>query len=63
VVFIPKYRKKAIFDNPRNILDERFFEFVVWKESEILEGHVMKDHVRMLICIPLKYSVAGCGVH
>ncbi len=58
MVFIPKYRKKAIFNNLRNVLGERFREFAVQKESEIIEGHVMKDHVYMLICIPPKYSVS-----
>ena len=58
MVFIPKYRKKAIFNNLRNILGERFREFAAQKESEILEGHVMQDHVHMLICIPPKYSVS-----
>ena len=58
VVFIPKYRKKAIFNNLRNVLGERFREFATQKESEIVEGHVMKDHVHMLICIPPKYSVS-----
>ena len=58
VVFIPKYRKKAIFNNLRNVLGERFREFAARKESTILEGHVMNDHVHMLICIPPKYSVS-----
>jgi putative transposase len=57
-MFIPKYRKKAIFNNLRHVLGEQFREFAAQKESTILEGHVMNDHVHMLTCIPPKYSVS-----
>lgn len=58
VVFIPKYRKKVILHNLRNVLGERFHEFAAQKDCRILEGHIMPDHVHMLICIPPKYSVS-----
>ena len=58
VVFIPKYRKKTIMHDLRQVLGERFREFASQKESRILEGHVMMDHVHMLIAIPPKYSVS-----
>ena len=58
MVFIPKYRKKAIFNNLRNILGERFREFASREESRILEGHVIMDHVQMPVAIPPKYSIS-----
>ncbi len=45
VVFIPKYRRKAIFSQLRPELGEVFRELARRKESKILEGHVMVDHV------------------
>ena len=58
VVFIPKYRRKTMFHRLRNVLGRQFHEFAHQKESEILEGHIMSDHVHMLISIPPKYSVS-----
>ena len=58
VVFIPKYRKKAIYGELRKRLGDVFRTLAHQKESEIEEGHLMKDHVHMMISIPPKYSVA-----
>jgi putative transposase len=58
VVFIPKYRKKAIYGELRKRLGDVFRTLARQKESEIEEGHLMKDHVHMMISIPPKYSVA-----
>ncbi len=58
VVFIPKYRKKIIFETLRSALGDVFRTLASQKESEIEEGHLMPDHVHMLISIPPKYSVA-----
>jgi putative transposase len=58
VGFIPKYKKKAIFSNPGNVQDERFREFATQKEDEIPVAHAVRGHVRMLACIPPKYSVS-----
>lgn len=59
VVFIPKYRRKAIYGNIREALKEIFHELARQKECRIVEGHLMKDHVHMCIQIPPKYSVAS----
>ncbi len=59
VVFIPKYRKKAIFGQIRAELGEAFRRLAEQKESRIEEGHVMPDHVHMMISIPPKYAVAS----
>ena len=58
VVFIPKYRKKAIFGVIKKRLGDVFQELARRRESKIEEGHLMPDHVHMLISIPPKYSVA-----
>jgi putative transposase len=58
VVFIPKYRKKALYGQLRQHLGEVLRTLAVQKESRIEEGHLMADHVHMLIAIPPKYSVS-----
>ncbi len=58
IVFIPKYRKKAIFGQIRKELGEVFRRLARQKESEIEEGHLMPDHVHMMISIPPKYAVS-----
>ncbi len=58
VVFIPKYRKKRIFGTLRTELGDVFRTLAEQKESRIEEGHLMPDHVHMLISIPPKYAVA-----
>jgi putative transposase len=58
VVWIPKYRRKTLYEQLRKHLGQIFKELAMQRESKILEGHLMADHVHMLICIPPKYSVA-----
>ena len=58
VVWIPKYRKKAIFKELRKHLAEVIRALAEQKESRVLEGHLMSDHVHMLMSIPPKYSVS-----
>ena len=58
IVFIPKYRKKAIFGQIRKELGEVFHRLARQRECLIEEGHLMPDHVHMMISIPPKYAVA-----
>jgi putative transposase len=58
VVFIPKYRKKTLYGQLRQHLGEVLRTLATQKESRIEEGHLMPDHVHMLIAIPPKYSVS-----
>jgi putative transposase len=58
VVWIPKYRRKTLYEQLRKHLGQIFRELAMQRESKIVEGHLMVDHVHMLICIPPKYSVA-----
>src|SRR5690554_1823356 len=58
VVFIPKNRRKALYGELRRELGSVFRELARQRESEIEEGHLMPDHVHMMISIPPKYSVS-----
>jgi len=58
VVFIPKCRRKTLYLELRGHLGEVFRKLAAQKESKILEGHLMLDHVHMLILIPPKYAVS-----
>jgi putative transposase len=58
VVFIPKGRRKKLYQQLRQHLGEVFRQLAQQKESKILEGHLVVDHVHMLISIPPKYQVA-----
>ena len=57
-VWIPKCRKKLLYGQLRKSVGEILRGLVQQKESMILEGHLMADHVHVLIRIPPKYSVA-----
>jgi len=58
IVFIPKYRRKVLFGQVRKELGEVFHRLARQKESVIEEGHIMEDHVHMMISIPPKYAVS-----
>lgn len=58
IVFIPKGRKKALYGKVRKYLGPVFHTLASQRESKIMEGHMVQDHVHMLIKIPPKYSVA-----
>jgi len=58
VVFIPKCRRKTLYGELRQHLGRAFRTLTEQKESRIEEGHLMRDHVHMLISIPPKYAVA-----
>ena len=59
LVFIPKYRRKAIFGKIRKGLGEIFHDLARQKECRIVEGHLLSDHVHMCIQISPKHSVAS----
>ena len=58
IIWIPKYRKKQIYEGLRKYLVEVLRDLARQKECEILEGHLLPDHIHMLVSIPPKYSVA-----
>ena len=58
VVWIPKYRKKKLYGKLREHLGALIKDLAKQKESMVLEGHLMADHVHMLISILPKYAVS-----
>jgi putative transposase len=58
VVFIPKCRRRTLYAQLRRDLGEVFGKLAEQKESRILQGHPMSDHVHMLIAIPPKFAVS-----
>ena len=59
VVFIPKCRRKVLYGKLRQHLGEVFHQLAKQKESRIEEGHLLADHVHMMIAIPPKYAVSN----
>ena len=59
VVFVPKRRRKVIFGQARRQLGAIFHALARQKECQIIEGHLMPDHVHMCIAIPPKHPVAS----
>ena len=58
IVFIPKCRRKVLYGQLRVHLGEVFRKLAAQKDSRIEEGHLMPDHVHMLVSIPPKYPVS-----
>ena len=59
VVFIPKCRRKVLYGKLRTHLGEVLHQLAKQKESRIEEGHLLADHVHMMISIPPKYAVSN----
>ena len=59
IVFSPKYRRKVIYTQIRRDIGEIMQELCRYKGVEIIEGHMMPDHIHMLLSIPPKYSVSS----
>ena len=58
IVFTPKYRRKIIYNQLRTDIRDIIKDLCKWKGVEIIEGHLMADHVHLLLSIPPKYSVS-----
>ena len=58
VVFIPKCRRRTLYQELRRHLGEVFRRLALQKESKVEEGHLMPDHVQMLLSIPPKHAVS-----
>ncbi|WP_444924750.1 IS200/IS605 family transposase [Microbulbifer sp. DLAB2-AF] len=59
VVFVPKYRKKALFGTLRREIGAIFRGLCRQKGIELVEGYAMRDHIHMLLMIPPKFSVSN----
>ena len=63
IVLTPKYRRKVIYNQYRSSLGEIFRRLCSYKCVEIIEGHLMPDHVHMLVSIPPRISVSSFMVY
>ena len=61
IVFIPKYRKKALYGAFGQQLGEVLEQLAMQRESRIEEGHLMRDQVHMRVSIPPQYCVSTVG--
>lgn len=59
IIFTPKYRRKIIYNKYRESIRDIIKSLCSYKGIEILEGHLMPDHVHLLLSIPPKYSVSS----
>ena len=59
IVFTPKYRRKIIYNQYRRDLQEIIKHLCVYRGVKIIEGHMMPDHVHLLLMIPLKINVSS----
>lgn len=59
IVFIPKYRRKIIYNQLRKDISGYISTLCKYKGVEIIEGHMMKDHVHLIVSIPPKIAVSN----
>ena len=59
VVFIPKCRRNVLYQGIRQELGTGFRRLAEQWECRVEEGHLMPDHVHMLMSVPPKYSVSN----
>ena len=59
IIFIPKYRRKLIYHKVRKDLAEIISRLCQYKGVKVVEGHLMADHVHLLVMIPPKMSVSS----
>ena len=58
IVFTPKYRRKAIYGQYKKSIGQILRQLCGYKGVEIIERHLIPDHIHMLVSIPPKYSVS-----
>ena len=59
IVFIPKYRRKVIYNQLRKDISGYISTLCKYKGVQIIEGHMMSDHVHLVLSIPPKMSVSN----
>lgn len=59
IIIVPKYRRKVIYNEIKKDIGKILGDLCKWKGIEIIEGHLMPDHVHMLISVPPKYSISS----
>ena len=58
IIFTPKYHRKIIYNQLRVNIRQIIKDLCKWKGIAIIEGHMMPDHVHLLLSIPPKYSIS-----
>jgi len=58
-VFAPKYRRHVIYGKIKADIGIMLRKLCSYKEVEIIEAELCKDHIHMLVSIPPKYSVSS----
>jgi putative transposase len=58
VVIVPKYRKKKLFGKFRVRVGEIIKDLCRQRGVELIEGHLMPDHIHMCLSVPPKFSIA-----
>ena len=59
IIFIPKYRRKVIYNKLRTDIMEYIQDLCRWKGVEIVEGHLIPNHVHLLLSIPPKMNISS----
>ncbi len=59
IIIVPKYRRKAIFGKIKESIREIIKQLCAYKDVKIIEGHIMNDHIHLLLMIPPKISVSS----
>ena len=59
IVFTPKYRRKIIYNQLKVDIRNILKQLCSYKGVEIIEGHLMPDHIHMLVSIPPKYNISS----
>jgi len=59
IIFTPKYRRKIIYNKLKLDIRDIIKDLCKYKGVEIIEGHLMPDHIHLLLSIPPKYSVSN----
>ena len=58
MVIVPKYRKKRLYGKFRKSVGQIVSELCQQKRVELVEGHLMPDHIHMCLSVPPKFSIA-----
>ena len=56
IVFVPKYRRKAIYGKLRAEIGAILRQLCAYKDVEIIEAHAMPNHIHILVKIPPKLA-------
>ena len=59
IVFTAKYRRKIIYYQYKADIRDIIAQLCRYKGVEIIEGHLMPDHIHILVSIPPKISVSS----